>query len=139
MTLALVVDASVGAKWFLPEKDSSQADTLWARGVKLVAPDIFRMEVGSSITRRVRNHLMTLREAQEQCERLLFMLDEQRVLLIDSAKDFPDALMISLRLNHALADCLYLALAQRFDAPLITADSIFYEKVKSIYGKVELL
>lgn len=139
MTLALVVDASVGAKWFLPEDDSHKADVLWTRGVKLVAPDIFRVEVGSSITRRVRNRLMTPGEAQEQCERLLAMLDRQKVFLLDSAKDFPDALMLSLQLNHPVADCLYLSLAQRLDSPLVTADAVLRDRAKAVYDKVELL
>ena len=139
MTPMLVIDASVGAKWFLPEDDSHKADKVLKRGIQLVAPDIFRIEIGSAITRKVRRKLMSSSEAQERCEQLLAMLARKVVLLLNSAPDFPDALMLSLQLNHAVADCLYLALAQRLKAPLVTADTIFYEKAKPLYAGMEML
>lgn len=139
MTSLLVVDASVGAKWFLPEEDSHKADVIRDGDDKLVAPDIFRVEVGSAITRSVRKQRMSAAEGRRQCEELLAMFDQQVVLLMDSSKIFPDALMLSLQLSHAVADCLYLALAQRLNAPLVTADSVFHDRAKAVYANVQLL
>lgn len=139
MIPTLVVDASVGAKWFLPEEDSPAAKELFSRTAKLVAPELFRSEVGGAITRGIRTNRIDAVAGRECCEELLAMLDRQTIWLIDSEKDFADALMLSLQLSHALADCLYLALAQRLGAPLVTADAIFHGKAKNVYAKVEML
>ena len=40
----------------------------------------------------------------------------------------PDALEISLELDHQLPDCLYLALARRLGAPMVTADDKLIRK-----------
>ena len=50
----IVIDASVAAKWYLPEKGSDAAVELQEGPDQLFAPDLIRMEVAGSITRRVR-------------------------------------------------------------------------------------
>jgi predicted nucleic acid-binding protein len=47
----IVVDASVAAKWFLPEKGSSAALALQEGPSQLAAPDLIRMEVAAAITK----------------------------------------------------------------------------------------
>lgn len=139
MSLIAVVDASVVLKLFLLETNSQKASILLESEARLLAPDILRVEVGSVLTKYVRRGLMDASQCRKQCEEFLVMLNQSRIVMLDSEIDFPNALMFSLQLNHALADCIYLALAQRFDALLITADAVFYEKAKSVYDKMELL
>jgi predicted nucleic acid-binding protein len=44
----IVVDASVAAKWFLPEADSEAAGRLLTGRRKLLAPDLIRIEVAAA-------------------------------------------------------------------------------------------
>jgi predicted nucleic acid-binding protein len=53
--------------------------------------------------------------------------------------DLHRALNLSLELNHPLQDCIYLALAERLDAPLITADEKFASTAQSRYSRVRTL
>jgi predicted nucleic acid-binding protein len=61
------------------------------------------------------------------------------VVLIPEDHDLPAALKLALELNHPLQDCIYLALAERFDAPLVTADEKFAAKAHARYPRVRLL
>jgi predicted nucleic acid-binding protein len=51
----------------------------------------------------------------------------------------PESVALATKLKHPLADCLYLAVAIRSGAPLITADRSFQERAKSLYRQVTLL
>lgn len=139
MSLTAVIDASVVLKLFFLETNSQKASILIESETGLLAPDILRVEVGSVFTKYVRRGLTGAAQCRKQCEEFLLMLDQSRIITLDLKDDFPNALMFSLQLNHALTDCLYLAMAQRLDVPLITADAVFYEKAKSVYSKMELL
>ncbi len=67
MTLTLVVDASVVAKWYLPEADRQAALVLRDRLDELIAPDILGIEVPGAILRRHRRREITAEEAREAC------------------------------------------------------------------------
>ena len=58
----IVVDASVVAKWFLPEAGTEQALALIDGALPLAAPSLIRLEVHGAITRR--NRLSELREEE---------------------------------------------------------------------------
>ena len=51
----IVIDASVAAKWFLPEIGSDEAVKLQEGTAELIGPELIRMEVAGAITRRVRD------------------------------------------------------------------------------------
>ena len=42
-------------------------------------------------------------------------------------------------MNHSLQDCIYLAIAERLNATLITADAKFVAKARASHPRVELL
>ena len=50
----MIIDASIAAKWFLKEEDSSQADILLKKSLPLRAPALIRTEVSSAIAKAVR-------------------------------------------------------------------------------------
>lgn len=62
------------------------------------------------------------------------------VHLVPTAELLEAAYEISLALDHQLPDCLYLALARREDAPLVTADERQVKMAKGLKGvEVRLL
>jgi predicted nucleic acid-binding protein len=116
----IVIDASVGIARVRPETASPPvrlAFREWAgRGVRLLVPALFWIEVLNSLGRR---HRMTLPEIAEAFHELdgvgLETVDVDRPLLLAAS---------ALVAAHALTayDACYLALADTLDVPLVTLD-----------------
>jgi predicted nucleic acid-binding protein len=132
----LVVDASVVAKWFIPEEDSDKAIRLRNRHIEgsltLMAPDLIVYEVANALAYHPDVADEDLREDVEA----LFMIDLDLV--------FPSTeLMASIAegaRRHAISvyDSSYLALAEFTATNLVTADRRLYEKVEE-KGRVLML
>lgn len=122
----LVVDASVLLKWVLPEVHSEAARFVLSAS-DLLAPDLLWAEVGHVLWRRRRQGEFDAQAAQ-------VMLLDLRSLEI---RDFPvrpllpAALNIAMSIDHALYDCIYLALAEDADCTVVTADRQFHRKVRN--------
>lgn len=137
----IVVDASVAAKWFLPEAGSQTALALHDSPEQLFAPDLIRMEVAAAITRRVRAEKEPLLpdEAIERCTEWFRLLDQAVLSLIPERELIDEAVRLAVEVRHPLQDCLYLVAALRFDAPLITADPTFVRRASARHPRVSLL
>ncbi|MCI0459641.1 MAG: type II toxin-antitoxin system VapC family toxin [Gemmataceae bacterium] len=135
----IVLDASVVVKWFVPEHGSAEAERLLTDPRKLFAPDLIRVEVAAALTRKVRLGEAPEPQIREHCANWPRMLAQGIVTLTPAEHDYPEAVALALQLKHPMQDCLYLALAQRLQAPLVTADPKFIEKVASIYPAVRPL
>jgi predicted nucleic acid-binding protein len=135
----IVLDANVAAKWYLPERGTEAAVELMTGPLRLFAPDLIRLEVLSAITRRVRVGEATSAEAAAQCQRWLDYLSEGGVVLIPEADVLANAVKLSMKVKHPLFDCLYLAAAHQLDAPILTADRPFFDRVKPFHKKISML
>jgi predicted nucleic acid-binding protein len=117
----LVVDASVALKFITEEPKSADARTLLAAPDPLIAPDWMLAECASGLAKKVGANGLSKASAEAGLAALpqfFFRLHPTLELLGPS-------LDLSVRLGHALYDCLYLALALREEATLITADLKF--------------
>lgn len=114
----LVIDASVAAKWFLPEKDSDKAIRLLDGRHQLLALDLIYAEYGNILWKHhIRDSLAPV-EAINAIERFLrvpLQLHPSQVLL-------PRALSLAIQTRRTVYDCLYLALAMDADTVMVTAD-----------------
>jgi hypothetical protein len=81
-----VVDASVTAKWFLPELDSCEAERLLEGPETMIAPDLIRIEVAAAISRRFRLGDLDAAEAGELCEEWLKAIGEGVVSTVPSRR-----------------------------------------------------
>jgi predicted nucleic acid-binding protein len=137
----IVLDASVAAKWLLPEPGSQAALELQEGTEQLFAPDLIRLEVAAAITRRVRAEKDALApsNAVSRCATWLQLLDQAVISLIPEAELFQPAVALSVEIKQPLQDCLYLAAARKLDAPLITADEAFQNRAVRFYKKISLL
>lgn len=123
----MIIDASVAVKWFFPEDGSEQAIQLVANE-SLRAPQLLVTEVGNAIWKKLRRG-----EASEPIDILARFADLGRVIeIIDgrTSELAARALELALTLDHAIYDCMYLALAEADDDILITADDAFRRKVE---------
>ena len=114
----IVVDASVAVKWVLPEPDSDLAVRVREAGA-LIAPSLVIVEIGNALWKSVlRGEIdkldayAALPTATAHFERIV-SLDQLAVR----------ALELAVGLRHPIYDCLYLALAERERASLVSADT----------------
>ena len=139
----IVVDASVAAKWLLPEVGTPTALELQEGPDQLFAPDLIRLEVAGSITRRVwaekEKERLSPAEAQARCDKWFQLLERATISLIPESELLPEAVKLSIGTRHTLHDCLYLAAARQLGAALITADRPFWKKVSPSYMQLALL
>ena len=111
-----VVDASVAAKWLAPEADSALAEALLDDD--LLAPDLLYAEVGNILWKKQMRGEMDAAAVPLAARWLL----QAPLEVVDSASLLADALALALQLQHPAYDCFYLALAQRAEVPMVTAD-----------------
>jgi predicted nucleic acid-binding protein len=122
--IRLVVDASVAAKWVLTEVHTEVTRRVLASAV-LLAPDLIWAELGSMLWRRRRRGELSNADVHE-------LMADLRALPIRSYMLAPLlqlALDMAMRIDHSIYDCLYLALAEREDCAVLTADRGFHRSI----------
>ncbi len=121
----LVVDASVAVKWFLREVHAEAAVRILDPNHELIAPDLIWAEFGNVLWKRRRRGEITLATARA------ILLDFKRypIATMPVAPLVEAALEIADGLRQSVYDSLYLALAERRECRLVTADRRFRDAV----------
>ena len=119
--MRLVVDASVAVKWLVAEEDSDAADRLLAGGDDLYAPRLMVSEVANAVWRKARMGEIERGRAGI----LMAAVSEMPVHWSSDETVCVDAVRLAVALDRPVYDCVYLALAHRVDAQLVTADARF--------------
>jgi predicted nucleic acid-binding protein len=127
LTSTLVVDASVALKWVLPEEDSELAEALLDRRPGLHAPAFIFVELANALWFQMRAGKLDAAEAAG-CMR---DLREAPLQLWDGEEPLPSTLEWAERLDHAVYDCAYLALALHLDGTYVTADRRYCQKARA--------
>lgn len=132
---ALVIDASVAAKWHLQdEQHGAEALALLTHfttgQVALFGPDHIRYEVAATLTAATLGDRPRLRRRVAERAIDTFLALGVQTVGTDALIRAAFALVHQYRI--AFYDALYLALAQDLDIPLITADRRFYQRVSQL-------
>lgn len=135
----IVIDANVAMKWFIPEKGMKEAIALLRSNQKLVAPSIIEYEVVSGFVRRVRKEELSTGEATEHRNEWLRQIAHETIHLFDTSALLNPASELAYELRHPLYDCIYLALALKYGAPLVSADGPLIERANACGYKVYAL
>lgn len=136
---ALVVDASVAAKWHLTdEPDADAAAELLARFAErafaLLAPTQIRYEVSSSITVATLSTPPRLTRAEAETAIVEFLALD--LTLTDDTTLALDAFRLVHQHGISYYDALYVALALRHGVAFVTADRKLYNRVQQLPGLV---
>jgi predicted nucleic acid-binding protein len=115
--VSFVVDASVAFMWFREEAESPLADAVLVAG-PLVAPDLLLAEVGNACWKSVRRGEIEVADAAA----IVRGLPAYLARLVGLGQLAERASAIAHEVGHPIYDCFYLALAERVDLPLVTAD-----------------
>ncbi len=113
---AAIVDASVAIKWVVAEKGTTEALALLGR--RLFAPALWEAECANILWKKVKRGELSVGEAGI-AGKLLTRFGVERA---PREPELSRVLELALALDHPAYDCVYLALAEMQDIPLITAD-----------------
>jgi predicted nucleic acid-binding protein len=129
VTTFLCVDASVAAKWWLPEAHSREAGLLRDKGIRLVAPSLLQIELASVCAQKFRRRQISaelLSDVASQIPRL-------PVRIVAAGDLLPGAIELATNFHPSLYDCLYAALALREGCPVVTADRPFFDALDAAF------
>lgn len=122
-----VVDASVVIKWFIPEIYWEQASRLQNYPESsLSIPDFAQLECTSILSKKVRRKEIKIEQANQIQDLLLHMpvqMHPWQDLLLDAGQ-------VAHETYRSVYDCLYLVLAKRVNAKMVTADKKLYLSLK---------
>ena len=137
----IVVDASVGVKWFLDESLSVEATALLTIGnEELLAPAHFHIEVASALVREANIHKDLGDAMQLALDGLEGLIVSETVrLFVTTAESLSAAAKLAISIGHPLKDCIYLALAMELGCDMVTCDARFAEKAKGVWTGVRVL
>ena len=119
--MSLVVDASVAVKWLIAEEDSDEAQSVAAGGDDLHAPRLMASEVANALWRKARTGEVEIGRVGA----LMAAVVEMPVHWSADETYGSDAVRLALSLDRPVYDCVYLALAHRIGARVVTADERF--------------
>ena len=135
----IVLDASVTVKWFASEPGSAAARALVHSDEELVAPELTQVEVAAALVRKAIRRQLSLEEAHAALTLWFEAVNDGDIVLPPDADCLAAASELALQLAHPLADCLYLALAERLGVALITADRAFAGRAAQRSDLVQIL
>lgn len=113
-----VVDASIALKWVIPEVLSDRADRVRDGENDILAPDLLLVEVANALWKKTTAGEVTPRDADEAFD----LVTRSGIHLHSTVPLLPRAMQMARRLVHPVYDCVYLALAEREHAAVVTAD-----------------
>ncbi len=119
--MRFVVDASVAVKWLVAEEDADIAEEPATSGHDLHAPRLMASEVANAIRRKARTGEIERRTAGI----LLADVPDMPVRWGGDELAAADAVRLALAFDRPVYDCVYLALAHRVGAVMLTADGRF--------------
>jgi len=130
--MRLVVDASVGVKWFVPEPLSDRAlailEDFGDGRVELYAPRVFTLEVASALRKYCVRGLVERGLVAES----LRVLRDIDIAYVEVGWDLVDeALSYSLEKGVTVYDAVYIVTARKLKARLVTADERLYRALRS--------
>jgi predicted nucleic acid-binding protein len=121
-----VVDASVVVKWFVPEVHAEAARNLLREDLALSSPDLVRAEIGNVLWKKWRRGELS----SEVVEGVLRDLEGFTLEIETSEPLLRMAWDVARRFNRSFYDGLYVALAERTDCRLVTADRKLYNSLR---------
>jgi predicted nucleic acid-binding protein len=120
-----IIDASVALKWCLPAQEeafTAQAEkfleTYRSTEVMFFVPDLFWPEIGNALWKAVWKG----RIVPEQAQKSYAKITDLNFSTVPSLDFVPDALQLAMMNGRSVYDSIYVVLAQKFKAELITAD-----------------
>jgi len=124
----LVIDASVAVKWLVIEERHELARDVLRDGFFLSAPDLLLTEVANALRNKVRTGMIGEAQGRAALTELPRYFDR----FFGPRDTLVKAFEIALKINHPVADCVYLACAQESGAALLTDDETLHQRAQQL-------
>lgn len=123
----VVIDASVGVKWYVPELHDAEALALLDERFDRHVPAHFYIEIASTVWKKVvqRGEL-----SEDDGREMLTKVGRVRATIHPTGTLLDPAFEIALATRRTVYDCLYIALAERLDCVAVTADERLYNATR---------
>jgi predicted nucleic acid-binding protein len=140
MSIAYVLDASVGIKLFVEEKDSDKVDALFQQfaddpNARIHVPTLFFTECTNILWKVARRGDRSPEDVQADVRDLISLALER----VDSEALLPDILSLATERDISVYDATYVITAQSLEVPLLTADERLKMKLAGSDAKVALI
>jgi len=122
-----VVDASIAIKWVIPEVLSDAANRFRDGEDEFLAPDLLLVEVANALWKKTKTEEISAREAAAALD----LVGQSGIDLHPTGPLLLRAMEVARRLDHPVYDCVYLALAEREQTALVTADQRLLRRLSS--------
>lgn len=113
----IVVDVNVIAYFLMPGAQSAAAESVYQRDSRWIAPELWKSEMMNLLATQLRLKMLSL-------ERAIQITDDASEMLtpMDAVVPVSRILDLSVTSGCSAYDCEYVAMAQHFRVPLVTAD-----------------
>ena len=135
-----MVDASVAVKWVLSgeayeENAAKFKDNQLSENAEMFAPSLMIHEVANSLWKAIKLKRITQEDAFRAMKDLGdLQINLQEQYWTEVSREFA----IAIKLDITTYDAAYLALSEKMNAPVITADDKLYEKAKGHFKVLHL-
>ena len=119
-----VIDASIAVKWVVEEDGTAEALALRRRS-KMIAPQLLVAECANILWKKVQREELLKEEALLAAR----LLQGAEIELLPMQSLLEAAVRMSIEIDHAAYDCVYLALAIDNKCQFVTADERFLRKI----------
>ena len=119
-----VIDASIAVKWVVEESGTAEALVL-RQNAKLIAPELLVAECANVLWKKVQRHELLKEEALLAAR----LLQGAEIELLPMQSLLEAAVRMSIEIDQAAYDCVYLALAIDNKCQFVTADERFLRKI----------
>jgi len=118
-----VIDASVAAKWFLPDEPYSAMALELLRSATagttgFIVPDLFFSECGNILWKATRRQRLTVGETQAAIR----VIEDLQTVMVPAATLLEGTLQIAQSYDRTFYDSLYIAVAIQQQTHVVTAD-----------------
>lgn len=122
VTTVGILDASVVVKLVVTEVGTAESLAIIERPTRWLAPRLMVIEVASALRQKTVAEALSAVNAAAALSACLDAVADGVIGLADDEALAQAALNLALTLDHKVPDCLYLALAEREGAMLVSAD-----------------
>ena len=122
--MIVVLDACAGIEIALSRSDAAKYEKIITNASKVISSDLYKAEVANVLWKYHKSGLLNKNEVTQRLHYCTELVDE----FIDIDENNEEALNEGIRIDHSIYDLLYLTLARRSGATLLTQD----EKLKNI-------
>ena len=114
----IVLDASAALEIARGSKTGQAFLSFFLPEEEIIAPDLFAVEVSNAAWKYVHAGILSKQEGKHLREDALELVDE----ICPTAKLLDEVFSQAVHFDHSVYDMVYLVLARRFDATLVTSD-----------------